>query len=158
MTNVLVDAEKTKEESLRQEVRASRALMVSLMQWGVTLMVAVEVFLYYVRQDVTAHLRELGRLQPDELLPLARYAIGTVLLLIIAYIFARYTQRIATHHNHYRSQLVSMTPTYTSIAESIPPTRGTQHYLFYAIPAFDLLIWFFYYLGGSAGGALAMPW
>jgi len=158
MTNVLVDAEKTKEDWLRQELRATRALLVSLMQWGISVLALLDVIRYYVRQDVTAHLREIGRLNAGDLLPLSRWSIGTLLLLIVAYLFDRYSQRVALHHNHYRSQLVSMTPTYTGIAESIPPARGPQQYLFFAIPVFDLAVWAYYYLGGFMGATLDLPW
>ena len=51
---------KIKEDWLRQELRASSALLVSLMQWGVLILTALEVSFYYVRQDVTAHLRDLA--------------------------------------------------------------------------------------------------
>ena len=151
---------KTKEEWLRQELRASRALLVNLMQWGVAILAAVEVSLYYVRQDATAHLRDLGRLNADELLPILWWSIGALFLFMLAYIFARYTDRVAKHHAHYRAQLVSMTPTYSSIAESIP-VGGSLHqahsYLFYAFPCFDLATWVLFYAGEQMGGRF-IPW
>src|SRR6185295_1492188 len=110
---------KFKEDWLRQEIRASRALLVRLMEWGVLLLVAAEINLYWIRQDITLHLRDVGRLREDVILPVFQWSIGTLLLLVIAYVFARYTDRIAKHHAVYRAQLVSMTPTYSGIAESI---------------------------------------
>jgi hypothetical protein len=136
---------KFKEDWLRQEIRASRALLVRLMEWGVVLLVAAEINLYWIRQDITLHLRDVGRLREDAILPLFQWSIGTLFLLVIAYVFARYTDRIAKHHAVYRAQLVSMTPTYSGIAESIGVDRSLHRlrYLYYAFPLFDLAVWGF---------------
>src|SRR4051812_23862030 len=96
---------KTKEDWLRQELRASRTLFASQLQWGVTVLAAVELNLYYVRRDVARYLIELGALKPNELLPITRWLIGTTFLLMLAGIFARYTKRTIRHHVDYRQQL-----------------------------------------------------
>jgi carbon starvation protein CstA len=93
-------------------------------------------------------------------LPLVQWSIGTFFLLLIAYIFARYTNRIAKHHALYSAQLVSMTPTYSGIAESIP-VEGSLHrmpYLYYAFPLFDLAMWSFFCMGELIGGRFDMIW
>lgn len=167
MSNAQFEVERTKEDLLRQELRGSQALLVSLIERGVMILAAVEVILYYIRQDVTAHLRELGRLNADELLPLSQWIIGTILLLIIAVIFARSTQRVAQHYSLYRLQLASMTPTFTGIAEDLAEavpgqkprqTRSAQHYAFYAFPLFDLAVWVVFYAAELGGGASRMVW
>jgi hypothetical protein len=145
-----------KEDWLRQELRASSALLVSLMQWGVFILTALEVSFYYIRQDVAAHLRDLGRIHEDALLPLPYWLIGTIFLLLIAFFFTRYADRISANHALYRLQLISMTPTYSTIAESTAPTRPLHRYLYYAFPLFDLAIWVLYYAGEQIGGRFDM--
>src|SRR5262244_3025253 len=78
MNDILFDVERTKEEFLRQELRGSRVLLVNLMACGVAILAAAEIFLYYIRQDVTAHMREIGQLGAAALLPFVRYSMGTV--------------------------------------------------------------------------------
>ena len=101
---------------------------------------------------------ELGRLDPDALMPLGLYAVGTLLLLLIAFIFSRYTAHIARHYTVYRLQLVSMTPTFSGIAESIDAHRPILQHVYYAVPIFDLAIWLAYYAAGLAGGVSRLVW
>lgn len=56
------DRQKAKEDWLRQELRAHRTLGISQIQWGVTVLAAVGLNLYYIRRDVTKHLVDLGAL------------------------------------------------------------------------------------------------
>jgi hypothetical protein len=156
--NAQFEVEKTKEDFLREELRATRKLLVNLMERGVALMVAVELILYYIRQDMTAHLRELGRLGPDEVMPLGLYAVGTLLLLVIAFNFSRYTSRIAHHYTVYRLQLISLTPTFSGIAESIEAHRPVQQYVYLALPMFDVAVWLAYYAAGLGDGVSRLVW
>jgi hypothetical protein len=71
-------------------------------------------------------------------LPLVQGSIGTFFLLLIAYIFARYTDRIVKRHALYSAQLVSMTPTDSGSAESIP-VEGSLHRMPYLYHAFSCL-------------------
>lgn len=152
---------KTREDWLRQELRASRTLFASQLQWGVTVLAAVELNLYYVRRDVARYLIELGALKPNELLPITRWLIGTAFLIMLAGIFARYTKRTTMHHRDYRRQLLDMKPSYSGIEEPIP-LGGFNHrvayYLFFVFPAFDIFTWAFFYAGEKLNLHITIPW
>src|ERR1041385_4857192 len=109
------DDEKTKckEDWLRQELRANRTLMTGLLQWGVAVLAAVQLNLYYIRRDVTRHLVERGRLKADELLPFTRWLTGTIFLMMLAYIFTSYMRTTIERHANYRKQLLIVSPTYS---------------------------------------------
>jgi hypothetical protein len=138
---------KTKEDWLRQELRANRTLMTGLLQWGVGIIAAVQLNLYYLRMAVVKHLVELKQLQPDELLPLPRWAMGTLFLVLLAYIFSSYMRRLVDRHVIYRTQLQSMSPSYSGIEEKLPIGNLSRiHYLlFYAFPVLDLVSWALFY-------------
>jgi hypothetical protein len=153
-----MDHEISKEDWLRQELRGCRGLLVSLVQWGIAVLAALEVFLYYMRQDMTVHLRDLGRLHTDALLPMPQWLIGTLLLWLIAYIFARYADRIGEHYRQYRLQLVSMTPTYSTIAELTDVTEVRHRYAYYAFPAFDFAWWLVFFVAQWIGGRFDLVW
>jgi hypothetical protein len=150
---------KMKEDWLRQELRANRTLMINQVQWGVTVLAAVELNLYYIRRDVTKHLVDLTKLKPDELLPLPRWAIGTLLLFVLAVIFTVYLNRSVRHHVEYRKQLCAMDPSYSGITEGIRVggfIGRLHHFLFLIFPAFDLFVWAMFYVGPQLH--LTIPW
>ncbi|MCF7966675.1 MAG: hypothetical protein K9L79_14225 [Methylobacter tundripaludum] len=152
---------KTKEDWLRQEIRASRTLATSLLQWGITVLAAVELNLYYVRRDVMKHLLDAGKLKVDELLPFPRWLIGTLLLSLLAYIFSQYMKRTVLHHVAYRTQLVSMAPSYSGIEETVS-TGGSinkiHYYLYFAFPLFDIGVWLLFYAGERLNIQISIPW
>lgn len=49
-----------KEQWLREEIRAARALAFGVMQGGTTVLAAVTSFLYFIRRDITQHLLPTG--------------------------------------------------------------------------------------------------
>src|ERR1051326_5880145 len=153
------DQQKTTEEWLRKELRAGRKLAVNQVQWGVTVLAAVELNLYYVRRDVSKHLVDLHKLQPDQLLPIQRWILGTILLAILATIFTAYLGRTAKHHVAYRKQLLEMNPRYSGINEQVP-TGGWLNrlhpLLFFVFPIFDLGVWALFYAGPQI--KFTLPW
>ena len=46
------DRTKTKEQWLREELRATRSLMNNTLQWGITVLAAAELNLYYLRREI----------------------------------------------------------------------------------------------------------
>jgi hypothetical protein len=146
------EQDKAKEKWLRQELRVNRTQMFGLLQWGVTVLAAAELNLYYIRRDVTKHLVELNALKPDELLPFARWAVGgTGLLIILATVFSMYMKRAVDRHVLYRQQLMDMSPNYSGINEIPKSGKGLRaggsllsslHYLlFFIFPLFDVFLW-----------------
>jgi hypothetical protein len=132
--------------------------MLSLAQWGATVLAAAELNLYYIRRDVTKHLVEMKRLQPAELLPLGRWLVGTVFLIVVASVFAGYMRRLASRHRIYRQQL-DAAPNYSGIREIVKP-GGTIHYLhywlFFVFPAFDVVLWALFFVGERL--SVSIPW
>jgi|ERR1043165_677222 uncharacterized protein YggT (Ycf19 family) len=154
---------KSKEQWLREELRAARTLLQTQMQWGITVLAAVGLNLYYIRKDAKAHLVEQMVLAAQELLPFSRWFIGTVFLLILASVFASTTRRVALHHQFYRTQLRDMNPSYSGIREDIPVAtnrflNNSPYLLFFAIPALDLVIWTLFYAGEKLQISFLIPW
>jgi hypothetical protein len=150
---------KVKEEWLREELRAVRTRMLGLLQWGVTVLAAAELNLYYIRRDATKHLVEQRVLQPNELLPFLRWFTGTLLLIILACVFSTYMRRQVHRLIAYRKQLLGMNPSYSGIVEDLP-TGGTisrLHYLlFFIFPCFDLFVWLMFFAGKKF--QINIPW
>src|ERR1700685_3800245 len=99
---------KLREQWLREELRALRTVLVSQMQWGITVLTAAGLNLYYIRKDVKAHLVSQHFLKEGELLPFFRWFVGTIFLCILAGVFASSMRRIVRHHQQYRTQLQAM--------------------------------------------------
>ena len=132
-----------KEQWLREEIRATRTSAMNLIQWGVTLLAAIESSLYFARRDVAEHLLKVNALPENELLPWPRWFLGTLFLTIIAYIFSsllRYTQK---KHVAYRTQLINMKPSYSEIIEAATGSRLHlfPHIMFFLFPLFDQGLW-----------------
>jgi hypothetical protein len=157
------DQLKMREQWLREELRAARTLLVSQMQWGMTVLAAVGLNLYYIRKDAKLHLVEQKLLKANELLPFFRWFIGTVFLLILASVFASAMRRVALHHRAYRTQLREMNPSYSGIVERIPVAdnrflNNTPYVLFFTIPCLDLVVWALFYAGEKLQLSFLIPW
>jgi hypothetical protein len=99
---------KAKEEWLRLEINSNRTLMMSLLQWGTTLLAGVESSLYFLRKDVAEHLVAIKSLKPGDLLSWPRWTTGTVFLILIASIFSSLDYRVQRRHVAYRRQLIDL--------------------------------------------------
>jgi len=145
-----------KEKWLRKEIRAVRALSFGLIKWGVTVLVAVESSLYYLRRDISEHLVKAGRIQAGELIPFVRWFLGTAFLLFLAFIFSSLVKYLTVKIVSYREQLISM-PECSGIKE-VQPAKSkwnvTPYLLFYAFPCIDLLLYF----GFSLAKSFNIPW
>jgi hypothetical protein len=149
---------KTKEEWLRSEVRATRSQIFVLLQWGVAVLAATELNLYYIRRDITKHLVEQNVIQPNELLPFFRWFVGTLLLTLLAGVFLIYMRRLVIHHVAYRKQLIDLEPSYSEIVEvATGGAVNRLHYLLFSIfPIFDLFVWFMFFAGNKL--QILIPW
>lgn len=157
------DQLKTREQWIREELRAVRTLLQSQMQWGITVLAAVGLNLYYIRKDAKIHLVEQKVLQANELLPFFRWIIGTVFLVVLAAVFASAMRRVSLHHWAYRTQLRDMNGGYSGIVERIPVANNrflnsTPYILFFAIPALDFFIWCLFYAGEKLQIQFLIPW
>jgi hypothetical protein len=146
---------KTKERWLRDEIRASRQIILGVMKWGVTVLTATGALLYYIRRDVANRMFTMHTLPQYGTVPPARWLVGTAFLAMIAFIYCIMTRYVVKRHVGYRSQLLDM-DSYSGIEEG--PTGGkinnTFYFLFYAFPAFDLILWFYF----RAISSITIPW
>lgn len=154
------DKLKCKEQWLREELRAARTLLTSWMQWGITVLAAIWINIYYIRRDAGAHLVEQKIINANEPLPLTRWLIGTFGLFVIAFVFAVVTNRAAGHHRAYRNLLVTLKGGYSGIEESIPVgnklLNRSPWILFFSIPLMDFVAWFLF--SASIKGSIPFQW
>jgi hypothetical protein len=158
---VEVERFRLKEQWLREELRASRTQLLGQMQWGITVLAAVGINLYYIRKDVHAHLVQQAVITPQEILPFTRWFLGTFFLLVLAWVFTALAKRLSSHHGVYRQQLIDMDGGYSGIRERVP--RASFLYrapfiMFFSIPAIDLLTWALFYAGERLRINILIPW
>lgn len=151
-----------KEQWLREELRTCRGQLSSQIQWGITVLTAAGLNLYYIRKDVYAHLIQLNVIKPEEMLPFARWSVGTIFLLVLAWIFSAITSRLAAHHRAYRKQLLDMANDgFSGIKETVPRSsflHKTPYVLFFSIPIMDFLAWAMSYAGSRLHIEFLLPW
>jgi len=130
---------KSKEELLRDEVHFYADMNQKYVQWGLTVMVSIQTAIFFVRRELTLTYIDAGLLKKGEELFYRRYLIGTVFLLMGAYVLHRFSRRVAEQYRHYKSQL-SAAAAESGILDM--PTTGVSNwtmYLYFAFPVFDIL-------------------
>src|SRR6266446_1379102 len=106
------------EQWLREEVKHHRVLLLSLIQWGVTLLAALESSFYFVRRDLAQRLTGREHVDPAEVLSLAHWIFGTILIFLIALLFWVLTMNLLKRYYSYRVQLNTISSTYSEIDDS----------------------------------------
>jgi hypothetical protein len=132
----------TPEEIVRDELKSLRDLSLRLAQWGVTVLAALQMVLYYVRNDVYARLLEAKAIQPGDLLPAGYYFTGTIFLVIVATIFTLFLYLLTNSYRYYRGLLGNEVSTTVAVPASrlSKVTRYLILLLFYVFPLIDILI------------------
>ena len=149
---------KSPEELIREEIQSLRDLMLRLIQWGVSILVALQTALYFVRRDVIKSLidRELtstttmgqavdklvqaGKLDAGALLPWRRYIAGTYFLLFVALIFAGITIYGSMQYRHYKQQLAQHVSSGITDVQVYKMPRWLILLVFLFFPLFDVLV------------------
>src|ERR1041384_3775063 len=108
-----VDQLRVKEEWLREEIRAGRTIMLTMLRWGITLQTAFEAALYFIRHDVMVR----QSLPPNQPFPFLRWIVGTGVQFFLAFVFWKFTSYTMKTHVNYRKQLVAMNPSFSGIEE-----------------------------------------
>lgn len=131
------------EESIvREEVRHISTLTLRMFQVGITLLVALETALGFLRKEWLEYLLKNDLLPKDTvLLPRMAYAIGTVMLLAVAVVFTIMCAMGVKRHRFYLNELARVRV--SSIVEPPPPKRWLQILLFFAFfffPILDMLV------------------
>ena len=148
---------KYREQWLRTEIQTVRALTFTLIQWGVTVLVAVQTSLYYLRRDIATHLIDGGTLHKGDIIPWPRWFAGTLFLVFLAVVFSGLVRYLTEKLISYRKQLIAMNPSYSGIIEVQPPTTGwtsVTYMLFYVFPLIDQI----FYLAFSYTTSIQIPW
>jgi hypothetical protein len=128
---------KSKEELLSDEVRAATTSMMTILQWGVTVMVSFQTALFFIRREIVASDIEAGRLPKGSQLPIGRWILGTLFLLVLATVFARLSARMALQYRHYKQQLIASRD--SGIVDlPISHTSRWTYPLFFVFPAIDI--------------------
>ena len=133
---------KLKEQWLREEIRAGRVVMLTMLRWGITLQTAVEAALYFIRRDVM--LRQA--IPADQPFPFFRWIVGTGIQLFLAFVFWKFTSYTMKTHVNYRAQLVAMQPSYSGIEERPSGNRLLPKmvlWLFLSFPLAAVLLWLY---------------
>jgi hypothetical protein len=126
-------------------------MILGLLKWGVAVLAATATSLYFVRRDVATHLSAIGTLPSYGTVPPGRWFIGTAFLTMTAFIFCYLTKYVIKRHVSHRKQLSEMKPSYSGIEEEIGggKIQYIHYWLYYAFPAFDLVLWCYFRFAGS---------
>jgi hypothetical protein len=131
---------KSKEELLREEVRAAQDLLFRINQWAITVILSLQTAIYFVRRDILAEYITRGITKPGEPLPWNRYLVGTFGLLIVASIFSFMTFIVSRRYRDYREQLAEGSESGIRDWPVNRYARWTVVGLYYIFPLLDLLI------------------
>lgn len=136
-----IQISKTKEQILRDEIRALRETGLKLIQWGVTVQITLLTAFYYVRKDIHERLVELHKI-PDNLLflPWSRYLVGTFILFFIGLVFGVLTFMFTNRYKNYRSQLAENLQSGIKEKAFYESGRWLVILLYLAFPVLDILI------------------
>ena len=137
----------TQEEIVRNELKSLRDLGLRLAQWGVTVLIGVQMALYYVRKDVHIRLIAANIIKKGDLLPASYYFWGTAFLFIIAGIFSFFLLLISNSYRHYKhlietKEVPVTVPISPQVARKAP--RLLIFLLFFIFPLLDIIVrgWF----------------
>ena len=136
------DMAQFEESIVREEVRHISTLTLRIFQLGITLLVALETALGFLRKEwlvflLNKHLLPEGTI----LLPRLAYAIGTAMLLVVALVFTIMCSMGVKRHRWYLGELTRVR--ISSIVELPPPKPWLQILLFAAFfffPVLDVLV------------------
>ena len=133
-----------KETILREEIRDLRKVLLKTMQWGVTLLASLETVIFFIRQSALKHYILLHKIPEGASLPFSMHIIGTIFLLIVAYICQQTTSLIARRYIVYMKQLMKL-PERLDIEEPALDIsmKWKSRVLFYVFPAFDILLYLY---------------
>ena len=143
------------EKFLRDQMRSIIPVTVSLAQWGVAVLLAFQGALFFVRRET----KEALGLGPTELLPLHRYLIGTVILLVIAILFHTLSNWVGRRYRHHLKEFQNLPIRYPDFYKEkgdLYPfypkdsPRVIIRVLFYFFPLLDILIYAYSWLWSVA--------
>jgi hypothetical protein len=127
------------ESTLREEIRSIRELWMRILQWGITVITGASTITFYARRSIKEDLVASKILNLGDPLPLKTYFIGTVFLLLLAYIFFKLSDTAGHRYRTYVGQLPQLNS--TGIVEPTAAGRSVWlSWIFFVFPMFDILL------------------
>jgi hypothetical protein len=117
MVGVMEDELKTREQWLREEVKNHRALLLSLLQWGMAILATVESSLYFIRRDLAQAILGKPFVIPAQAFSFWHWCFGTSVLFLIVLLFTMFYLNLLKRYTSYREQLNLIAPTYSKISD-----------------------------------------
>ena len=136
---IVITGKFVKEMIIRQELQALRDLGIRVFLWGTTSLVALEIAIYFMRQNAQRSMVASGLLDIGQPLPLARHLVGTCLLLVVATIFGAFLSSIMQSHRHYKFLLLASARP-SNEWQSSAMQRAIVIAIFLVFPLFDLMM------------------
>ena len=135
---------KSDREILIEEVRSARDTVIRVCQWGITVLLSLQIATYYIRNGLVERLVQSGELSQGALMPLDRYLIGTFFLCFIATIFTILTSWAGKRIGFFSDQLIELDNNNQNPKIKWPKplrkARWLMRLLFFSFPVVDLLI------------------
>ena len=125
---------------LRTEMGAIHEERLKVFQTGITLLLALETALYYLRRDVLEHLRldaEHNHAAPPYIVPWDHSLIGTAILAIVATIFTLLTWSISRRYRFLRNEYKARYPKELPLPTINPISRYLAIFCYLLFPVMD---------------------
>lgn len=137
-----------REEMIRVEIRHSMDMMLKVIQWGVTVLIAIQTANYYIRKDFIERLIK-SKILPEHsmLLPFKYHVIGTFILIVMALIFYGLNYRTSQRYRLYKKELIIYGRSGVKDQKISWWLRPMLQMLFFTFPIMDLGIWIYIHHG-----------
>jgi hypothetical protein len=134
---------KTREQWLRDEVKQHRALLFSLLQWGMTLLAVSGSATYFIRRDLAQAIMNQPYVVPAQVLAPIQWFAGTAILFGIAILFSLMTLNLLLRYYSYRDQLNATASQHSQIKDGkVKRLMGLVPLVFlWSFPLLDCYVW-----------------
>ena len=129
-----------KEKILWDEIRNIREIALKLLQWGVTVLTALQTAIFFFRKDLYQRMIDSQEITRGHYIPWNRYLIGTVYLFFVATIFSYILVMVGNRYGKIRSQLVETNCYGIQHGDANKVVRYAVLMVFYAFPILDIVI------------------
>jgi len=129
-----------REEILWEELRSVRDLIFRILQWGVTVLASLQTAIFFLRKEVKDSMVVSGSLKASDSMPIERYLVGTVFLLIISLICCYFVTLAGNRYRKIREQLVETNAYGIKHGDVRKGARFAVFFVFLAFPLLDIAI------------------
>jgi hypothetical protein len=136
-------AKRDREFLLQEELRDLRNIAMRLLQWGVTVLTGLQTAIFFLRKDTYERMLAGGQLKSSEYLPLNRYLVGTVFLLVVAMFVTQLTSMVRDRYKFFYNQLGSKTYTGVAAHPLSKSGRWVLAAIFFSFPVLDVILRFY---------------